>query len=98
MKDILEWRILHFITQRETVVKNVTLERVGGNRPNRDHILLDGARGPKIAGSIYYVSWIQPPQYFVIFSFSCKHWIPKANGMTTDPIKLQIRFQKALWL
>ena len=41
-----------------------------------------------MAGSPYYVSWIQLPEYFAVFSFSCKYWIPRATGKTIIPINI----------
>ena len=50
----------------------------------------------RIADSLYYVSWIQLPEYFGVFSFSCKHWIPKANGKTMLPINITNKIPKGI--
>ena len=49
-----------------------------------------------ISGSRHYVNWIQLQEYFAVFSFSCKHWIPKANGKTIAPISIRNKILKGI--
>ena len=38
--------------------------------------------------TLYYVSSIQLPEHFAVFLFSCKNWIPIANGNSIAPINI----------
>ena len=50
----------------------------------------------RIVGSPSYARWIQLPEHFAVFSFSCKHWIPKANGKTIVPINITNEISKGI--
>ena len=49
-----------------------------------------------MAGSPYYVSWIQLPEHFAVFSFSWKYWIPKVNGKTIAPVNITDKISKGI--
>ena len=49
-----------------------------------------------IAGSRYYFTWIQLPEHYAVFSFSCKHLIPYVNGKTIVPINITNKISKSI--
>ena len=65
---------------------------------NKETIVsIDKAYGTRENGQFpYYVSGIQLPEYFAVFSFSCKHWVPKTNGKTIAPINITNKISKGI--
>ena len=49
-----------------------------------------------IASSPSYIIWIQLPEHFAAFIFSCKHWIPKAYGKTVASINITNKISKRI--
>ena len=54
-------------------------------------------KNARTAGSSYYVSLTQLPEYFAVFSFSCKRRVSKVMERQLLPLALKIMFRKAFW-